>query len=67
MVKHQMHYRAGTSGFSDLGIPDSDPRWYCECGTWTFPARPGRNGPNRAQAEKAHAAHVAPPATLADR
>lgn len=53
-----MHYRAGTSGFSHLGIPDSDPHWYCECGEWRFPARPGRNGPNHREAAQAHVRHV---------
>lgn len=35
---HEMLYRAGISGLSAVGYPDSEPEWFCMCGDWVFMA-----------------------------
>lgn len=61
MAEHAMHYRAGMAGF---GRSDRAPHWHCECGRWTFAARPNSRaatGNNLAAAQRSWAAHVAVP------
>lgn len=62
MIDHQMDYRAGRVGLSEVGLPDIDPHWRCTCGNgWTYPAvaMPSRRtGNNRIEAERAHRQHT---------
>lgn len=56
-----MVYRAGSEGFSSVGIPDGPPHWYCRCGKWSFITRPNitrESGNNKIEAQRDHATHV---------
>lgn len=55
---HELLYRAGSSGFASIGIPDvSTPHWYCSCGGWRKD-RNYRGSPMRETAQKHHRKHV---------
>lgn len=60
-MKHQMIYRAGSHGFTHIGIPDGPAHWYCRCGRWSFIARPNitrDTGNNQIEAQAAFSEHV---------
>ena len=58
---HLLHYRAGSTGLSGVGLRDGEPQWSCTCGRWSLPAvamSHRATGNNRVEAERGHARHV---------
>lgn len=61
MTRHQMQYRAGSSGLGHLGIPDGPAYWFCPCQEWAFMATRMSNretGNNRIEAVQDFRIHL---------
>lgn len=59
LMTHTLQYRAGSQGF--VGIPDSEPLWFCSCREWSMPARPmshRKSGNNQIEAERSQSRHA---------
>lgn len=59
--EHELLYRSGSFGLEHLGLRDAEPRWFCRCRGWSFPAvaKPRRRtGVNKAEALSAWHAHM---------
>ena len=59
-MDHELLYRAGSYGLSHVGIPnESQPHWYCSCGTWRLNRNPRTGSPFKETALKHHRKHLA--------
>lgn len=59
--EHELLYRSGSFGLGHIGLRNSEPRWFCRCREWDFPAVSmprRRTGVNKAEAISAWYAHM---------